>query len=359
MILSLAWPFISLLLSAVRRLGLLRLPAPSASAVLRQGPPCAVGTARPSDLEQKLADVLKGQIERGTQLGGAICVYHKGRQVAHVVGGVYRTCDSFSAFKPVNSTTLFFVNSVSKGISAAAFMTFLDERGKKKIYDSLVAEYWPEFGSNGKQNVTVEQLLSHRAGLAQVGLLPSDILQLVKHLYLYPSNHLPLFTAMTSKLESAAPEHEPGTSAAYHALSNSFIMGGLIDRLTASKSPASINDFIHSRLCDRLKLPHSSVHLGRIPDYVIPNLAATEPPPIPKCACTPLMHLPRSRKTPTSGLWSLPRAGSSRCSTSRVPTSPRSSAKFSPLFPPSPSRTPRSGDPEEGGPGPHRPQPRR
>ena len=141
-----------------------------------------------------------------------------------------------------------------------------------------------QFGVNGKENITVEQLLSHRAGLAQVGLHLSDIVQLILHIFAYPIGHLPLFTAMTSRLELAAPAHEPGTSAAYHALSNSFYMGGLIDKLTASKLgvrvwPASINDFVHSRLCDPLELPHSSVHLGRIPDYAVPNLAATEPPP--------------------------------------------------------------------------------
>ena len=61
-----------------------------------------------------------------------------------MVGGVYRACDDLSNFLAVNSTTLFFVNSVSKGVSAAAFMTLLDEQGKEKLYDTRVAEHWPE-----------------------------------------------------------------------------------------------------------------------------------------------------------------------------------------------------------------------
>ena len=32
-------------------------------------------------------------------------------------------------------------------------------------YDALVKDYWPEFGCHGKENITVEMLLSHQGGL--------------------------------------------------------------------------------------------------------------------------------------------------------------------------------------------------
>jgi CubicO group peptidase (beta-lactamase class C family) len=35
-------------------------------------------------------------------------------------------------------------------------------------YDELVTKYWPEFGKHGKDNVTVEMLMSHQAGLAAI-----------------------------------------------------------------------------------------------------------------------------------------------------------------------------------------------
>ena len=232
-------------------------------------------------------------------------MYHKGRQIAHVTGGVYRTCDDLHGpFKAVNSTTLFFVNSVSKGVSASAFMTFLDQRGNKKLFDSLVSAHWPEFGAGGKQEVTVEQLLSHRAGLASFGLRPSDLFRLLVHLIIFPSGgHLPLFSAMTSELESCPPAHTPGIFAAYHAISNSWIMGGLIDKLRRSKTPASINDFVHERLCDPLNLPHNSVFLGRIPDWALPNLAATEAPPIPQGLRRSKGATDEAKASPDGSLW--------------------------------------------------------
>jgi hypothetical protein len=32
-------------------------------------------------------------------------------------------------------------------------------------YDELVCRYWPEFAQNGKEKITVRQLLAHQAGL--------------------------------------------------------------------------------------------------------------------------------------------------------------------------------------------------
>jgi CubicO group peptidase (beta-lactamase class C family) len=40
-------------------------------------------------------------------------------------------------------------------------------RGYAK-YNDPISKYWPEFGINGKQHITIEQLVSHQAGLAAV-----------------------------------------------------------------------------------------------------------------------------------------------------------------------------------------------
>lgn len=43
-------------------------------------------------------------------------------------------------------------------------MNFAINRGHLK-YDDLVKDHWHEFGQNGKDNITVEMLLSHQGGL--------------------------------------------------------------------------------------------------------------------------------------------------------------------------------------------------
>jgi CubicO group peptidase (beta-lactamase class C family) len=40
----------------------------------------------------------------------------------------------------------------------------LIDRGRLK-YNQRIVEFWPEFGKNGKKDITVECILTHRAGL--------------------------------------------------------------------------------------------------------------------------------------------------------------------------------------------------
>ena len=49
----------------------------------------------------------------------------------------------------------------------AIVIALLVERGYLD-YKKPVAEYWPEFAANGKENITVEILISHQAGLAGI-----------------------------------------------------------------------------------------------------------------------------------------------------------------------------------------------
>ena len=35
----------------------------------------------------------------------------------------------------------------------------------KMYYDDKISKYWPEFKNNGKENITIEELMKHQAGL--------------------------------------------------------------------------------------------------------------------------------------------------------------------------------------------------
>jgi len=63
-----------------------------------------------------------------------------------------------------NADTLTNVFSSGKSLTAIA-MALMQDRGLLK-YDSKIADYWPEFAQNGKQDVTVADLMRHEAGLA-------------------------------------------------------------------------------------------------------------------------------------------------------------------------------------------------
>src|SRR5690606_41583012 len=69
-------------------------------------------------------------------------------------------------WEPMRPDTIFDVASVSKLFTSIAALQQV-EAGKIRL-DAPVAEYLPEFGNNGKERITVEQLLTHTSGLAAV-----------------------------------------------------------------------------------------------------------------------------------------------------------------------------------------------
>ncbi|HIL97026.1 MAG TPA: class A beta-lactamase-related serine hydrolase, partial [Pseudomonadales bacterium] len=91
--------------------------------------------------------------EKNTQL----CVYHEETKVVDLWASV--TDDSnFSADSLIN------IFSSGKSFEAIA-MASLVGKGLLK-YSTRIIEHWPEFGSNGKEALTVAELMRHEAGLA-------------------------------------------------------------------------------------------------------------------------------------------------------------------------------------------------
>jgi len=104
-------------------------------------------------------------VERNTQL----CVYHRGKRVVDL----WATATGDSEFSP---DTLVNVFSSGKSLEAIAMASLV---GKGLLdYDARITDYWPEFGANGKGEVTVADLMRHEAGLAalRTPLPPEDLL---------------------------------------------------------------------------------------------------------------------------------------------------------------------------------------
>src|SRR5512132_789730 len=96
--------------------------------------------------------------ERG-ELGGACCAYHRGEKVVDLWGGVRNKPTG----EPWEQDTMVVVHSATKGL-AAMTLAIAHSRGWLD-YEQRVAHYWPEFAQNGKEKITVRQLLAHQAGL--------------------------------------------------------------------------------------------------------------------------------------------------------------------------------------------------
>ncbi|MFL5913948.1 MAG: serine hydrolase domain-containing protein [Gaiellaceae bacterium] len=150
--------------------------------------------------------------ERRRELGAACAAYVEGVKVVDLWGGRRH----FRKPDPWQEDTLVMVYSTSKGMAAMA-VALAQSRGLLD-YDELVASYWPEFAQNGKEAITVRQLLAHQAGLCGIDE-PLD------------ANILADFDALADVLAKQRPAWEPGTRYGYHALSIGWYEGELIRRV--------------------------------------------------------------------------------------------------------------------------------
>ena len=149
---------------------------------------------------------------RRREIGAACCVYHKGEKVVDLWGGVRNQMTR----ERWEEDTMALVYSATKG-PAAMTLAVAHSRGWLD-YDELVCKYWPEFAQNGKEKITVRQLLAHQAGLFALDQ-PIDR-SLVADL-----------DRLADVLARQKPAWEPGTRQAYHAVTIGFYEGELLRRI--------------------------------------------------------------------------------------------------------------------------------
>lgn len=99
--------------------------------------------------------------ERG-ELGAACAVYYRGEKIVDLWGG-YRDGKKQT---PWEKDTLVHVFSTTKGIAALTVAVAVSQGLFE--YDDKVSKYWPEFAQNGKENITIRQLMSFQAGLCYI-----------------------------------------------------------------------------------------------------------------------------------------------------------------------------------------------
>ena len=135
------------------------------------------------------------------------------------------------------------VFSVTKGMASTVIHRLAD-RGLID-YDAPVAEYWPEFGANGKADITVREVMRHRAGLSQLN--GSSKAELLDH------------RAMEERIAAAPVNRLLYGHQAYHALTYGWLMSGLGRAVTGKGMRALIRE----ELAEPLNT--DGLHLGRPP----------------------------------------------------------------------------------------------
>ena len=148
----------------------------------------------------------------GEELGGSIAVDLDGETVVDLWGGFRDEART----TPWTRDTLVNVWSTTKTITNLAMLTLV-ERGQLDV-DAPVAEYWPEFAADGKEDVRVRHLMSHTSGVA--GWDPPFT---VEDMYDWDTS--------TARLAAQAPWWEPGTASGYHANNQGHLLGEVLRRI--------------------------------------------------------------------------------------------------------------------------------
>lgn len=128
---------------------------------------------------------------------------------------------------PAGNETLYFVFSCTKAVVAAAVWLLLEE-GLLKL-DERVADIVPEFGSNGKDRITVEQLLLHTGGFPYAKFAVEG--------WLDRSKRLEAFAQWTL-------DWEPDSRYEYHATSAHWVLAEIICR----RAGVDYRSFIRERI---------------------------------------------------------------------------------------------------------------
>ncbi len=170
--------------------------------------------------------------------GGALSVYLDGEPVVDVWTG-WADRRGRHHWQADTAPMIF---SATKGVASTVIHRLAD-RGLID-YDAPVAEYWPEFGANGKAEITVRDVMRHRAGLSH--------LRGVRKRELLDHHHM-------EERIAAAPVGRHFGKSAYHALTYGWLLSGLARAVTGR----GMRELIRTEVAAPLNT--DGIHLGRPP----------------------------------------------------------------------------------------------
>lgn len=187
-----------------------------------------------------VAETLRENAASRGELGAGVAVIVDGRTVVDAWCGWADEART----RPWRADTLVNVFSVGKAVAGLCVL-MLASRGALAL-DEPVRRYWPRFADAGKADVTVRELLSHRAGLAAIG---AEL----------PVGSLYEWDRVTAALESQQPWWTPGTAHGYHVHTFGFLAGELVRRVCGE----SIGSFVRRELAEPLA---AELSFGLAPD---------------------------------------------------------------------------------------------
>ncbi|OWF35081.1 beta-lactamase domain-containing protein 2-like [Mizuhopecten yessoensis] len=162
---------------------------------------------------EKVRDAFRASLEDGSDIGSSVAVYYEGELVVNLWGGWIEK----EAGLKWREDTMPCVYSSTKSPSALVIAHLVD-RGLLD-YNEKISKYWPEFGQNGKEDITLETYITNKAGLSgndeplSIRLMLDD-----------PKK----FGELLAKQK---PLWEPGTKHGYHPMTFALYLDQIVRRV--------------------------------------------------------------------------------------------------------------------------------
>ena len=198
------------------------------------------GTVAPG--YEGVRDAFAANWEHHGEVGASLSATVGGETVVDLWGGTATFDDGERDWE---EDTLINVWSTTKTMSFLCCLLLAD-RGELDLYEPI-ATYWPEFGAAGKDRVATRHVLSHDAGLSgwDEPLEPNDLLDHDKLVALHAAQE---------------PWWEPGTGSGYHAISQGYLLGEIVKRI----SGRSLGRFFADEIAGPLG---ADFHIGTGPEH--------------------------------------------------------------------------------------------
>jgi CubicO group peptidase (beta-lactamase class C family) len=199
-----------------------------------------------------VAETLERQLDDGRDIGASVAVVRDGETLLDIWGGFQ---DAERAV-PWESDTIVNVFSTTKTMTSLCALILAD-RGELDFH-APGAGYWPEFAQAGKAQIEVREVMGHTAGLSgwEQRLALEDLAD---------------WERCTSLLAAQAPWWEHGTQSGYHAVTQGYLVGEVVRRITGT----TIGHFFKENVADPLG---ADFHIG-LPAEADRRVAPLVPPP--------------------------------------------------------------------------------
>lgn len=199
---------------------------------------------------EQIWDAIRSLYSTGTQPAITLALRRHGKLALHRGIGHAKLPGAPSAYRlssaglPIGLDTPICIFSASKAVTAALIHKLADD-GRIRL-DDPVSLYRPEFAQHGKQNITINQVLSHRAGIPG---LPKDL----------PIESLYDDGLIWDLLCSAKPISVDGGKVAYHAITGGFVMAKVLEKVTGD----TIQNYLNEHIGEPMGMTHFKYGLAK------------------------------------------------------------------------------------------------